>query len=250
MDPVGGHPEQLEAAERQLLVFAREINQLYQAERNRAAQLQQVLDRLRDSYVDMIEALAFVVEAKDPNTRAHLQRTHDYAVALAEAVDPRLAADERLRYGFLLHDVGKVGIPEAIINKPGPLDDREWEVMRSHPLLGVQMVGGIKSLGHAVEVIRCHHERWDGKGYPYGLAGEAIPVGARIFAVADAFDAMTSDRPYRRSLAFDRAVQEIVDGAGSQFDPAVVAAFTGIGPSLPELHATLHGTSRAGAASG
>src|SRR5215216_1147875 len=156
-----GHLEQLEAAERQLLVFAREINHLYQAERARAAELERALDRLRGSYLDMIKTLAFVVEAKDPSTRAHLQRTHDYAVALAQAVDPELDPDE-------------------------------WEVMRAHPLLGVQMVAGIKSLGSAVEVIRCHHERWDGKGYPNGLAGQAIPAGARVFSVADAFDAMTS----------------------------------------------------------
>ncbi len=240
MDPGTSHLEQLEAAERQLLVFAREINHLYQAERARAAELERALDRLRGSYLDMIKTLAFVVEAKDPSTRAHLQRTHDYAVALAEAVDPELAADEQLRYGFLLHDVGKVGIPEAVLNKPGPLDAEEWEVMRAHPLLGVQMVAGIKSLGSAVEVIRCHHERWDGKGYPTGLAGEAIPAGARVFSVADAFDAMTSDRPYRKAIPFDQACQEIADGAGSQFDPMVVDAFTTIVPDLPGLHATLH----------
>jgi cyclic di-GMP phosphodiesterase len=240
VDPGASHLDQLEAAERQLLVFAREINHLYQAERARAAELERALDRLRGSYLDMIKTLAFVVEAKDPSTRAHLQRTHDYAVALAEAVDPELAADEQLRYGFLLHDVGKVGIPEAVLNKPGPLDAAEWEVMRAHPLLGVQMVAGIKSLGSAVEVIRCHHERWDGKGYPSGLAGEAIPAGARVFAVADAFDAMTSDRPYRKAIPFDHACLEIADGAGSQFDPAVVEAFTTLVPGLPDLHASLH----------
>jgi HD-GYP domain-containing protein (c-di-GMP phosphodiesterase class II) len=240
VDPGTSHLEQLEVAERQLLVFAREINHLYQAERARAAELERALDRLRGSYLDMIKTLAFVVEAKDPSTRAHLQRTHDYAVALAEAVDPELAADEQLRYGFLLHDVGKVGIPEAVLNKPGPLDAGEWEVMRAHPLLGVQMVAGIKSLGSAVEVIRCHHERWDGKGYPTGLAGDAIPAGARVFSVADAFDAMTSDRAYRKALSFDQACQEIADGAGSQFDPMVVDAFTAILPELPGLHAALH----------
>jgi hypothetical protein len=133
VDPGTSHLEQLEAAQRRLLVYAGEINHLYQAERARAAELERALERLRGSYLDMIKALAFVVEAKDPSTRAHLQRTHDYAVALAEAVDPELAADEQLRYGFLLHDVGKVGIPEAVLNKPGPLDAREWEVMRGPP---------------------------------------------------------------------------------------------------------------------
>jgi len=112
--------------------------------------------------------------------------------------------------------------------------------MRAYPLLGVQMVAGIKSLGSAVEVIRCHHERWDGKGYPTGLAGEAIPAGARVFSVADAFDAMTSDRRYRKAIPFDQACQKIADGAGSQFDPMVVDAFTTIVPDLPGLHASLH----------
>jgi HD-GYP domain-containing protein (c-di-GMP phosphodiesterase class II) len=241
VDPAA-RPDQLEAAERQLLVFGREINQLYQAERARAAELEEALARLRESYTDMIRTLAFVVEAKDPGTRAHLARTHDYAVALAGAVDPPMAADERLRHGFLLHDVGKVGVPEAILNKPGPLDDREWRVMRTHPLLGVRMVAGIESFGPAVDVIRCHHERWDGAGYPAGLRGEEIPLGARIFAVADAFDAMTSNRPYRRALPLARAHREIADGAGSQFDPDVVGAFEGIAGTLPELHAALHGT--------
>ena len=228
MDPGSNHLEQLAAAEQQLLVFAREINQLYQAERARAAELQRALDRLRESYLDMIKTLAFVVEAKDPGTRAHLERTHDYAVALAEVVDPELAADERLRYGFLLHDVGKIGVPEAVLNKPGPLDDEEWEVMRTHPLLGEQMVAGIKSLGHAVAVIRSHHERWDGDGYPHGLAGEAIPVGARIFAVADAFDAMTTARAYRQPIPLDQALQEIRRHARAQFDPTASEAFASI----------------------
>ena len=161
MDPGTSHLEQLEAAERQLLVFAREIDHLYQAERARAAELERALDRLRGSYLERVlpghdQDLAFVVEVKDPTTRAHLQRTHDYAVAVAEAVAPELAADEQLRYGFLLHDVGKVGIPEAVLNKPGPLDAEEWEVMRAHLLLGVQMVAGIKSLGSVGSVEAVH----------------------------------------------------------------------------------------------
>ena len=119
MDPGTSHLEQLEAAERQLLVFAREINHLYQAERARAAELERALERLRGSYLDMIKTLAFVVEAKDPGTRAHLQRTHDYAVALTEAVDPELAADQRLRYGFLLHDVGRSASPRPCSTSPG-----------------------------------------------------------------------------------------------------------------------------------
>ena len=112
------------------------------------------------------------------------------------------------------------------------------------------MVAGIKSLGSAVEVIRCHHERWDGRGYPAGLTGDAIPPGARVFSVADAFDAMTSDRPYRKAIPFDQACQEIADGSGSQFDPAVVDAFTAIVPDLPVLHAALHDGTLGGAVGG
>ncbi|HZD02518.1 MAG TPA: HD-GYP domain-containing protein [Actinomycetes bacterium] len=239
METTSCYLNQLEAAQRQLLVFARELNQLYQTERTRAAELERALSRLEESYLDMVKTLAFVVEAKDPSTRAHLERTHDYATVLARMINADLGDDQRLRYGFLLHDVGKIGVPEAILNKPAPLDEEEWLIMRAHPEIGVQMVLGIKSLGPAVEVIRCHHERWDGRGYPAGLGGEEIPLSARIFSVCDAFDAMTSDRPYRRAMPYERAVEEIRAGAGSQFDPAMAEAFVSIG-DLEEIHAALH----------
>jgi HD-GYP domain-containing protein (c-di-GMP phosphodiesterase class II) len=235
-----GPTEQLEAAERQLLVFAREINQLHRAERARAAELDAALARLEGSHLDTVRTLAFVVEAKDPATRAHLERTHEYAVALTWAVAPELAGDRGLRYGFLLHDIGKLGVPEAVLTKAGPLDPHEWEAMRAHPLLGVRIVAGLPFLGGAVDVIRSHHERWDGRGYPFGLRAEAIPLGARIFSLCDAFDAMTSDRPYRRALPTQHAVEEVRVGAGSQFDPSVVEAFLSIAPRLLDLHARLH----------
>jgi len=236
--------QQLEAAEQQLMVFAREINQLHQAERARAAQLADALARLRDARLDTVRTLALVVETKDPSTRAHLERTHDYAVALTGVVEPELAGNEGLRYGFLLHDVGKIGVPGAILSKPGPLDPDEWEAMRAHPLLGVQIVSCLRFLGDAVDVIRSHHERWDGRGYPFGLRAGAIPVGARIFSVCDAFDAMTSDRPYRRALPLEHAIEEVRTGAGSQFDPAMVEAFLSIAPRMVELHASLHAAGR------
>jgi HD-GYP domain-containing protein (c-di-GMP phosphodiesterase class II) len=239
MDPATRHLNQLEAAQRELLVFARELNLLYKSERARAADLKQALRRFEESYLDTVRTLTFVVEAKDPTTRAHLDRTHDYATALAQVVDANLASDHCLRYGFLLHDVGKVGVPEAILNKPGPLDEDEWLIMRMHPEMGVQMVSGINSLHPAVEVIRSHHERWDGRGYPSGLAGEEIPLSARVFSVCDAFDAMTSDRPYRRALPFDQAVEQIIAGTGTQFDPAMAEAFVSIA-NLEDLHASLH----------
>ncbi len=245
MDPASRHLSQLEGAQRQLLVFARELNLLYQAEQARAAELEEALRHLEESYLDVVKMLAYAVEAKDPTTRAHLDRTHDYATALAQVVDAHLAEDHSLRYGFLLHDVGKVGVPEAILNKPGPLDREEWLVMRMHPEIGVQMVSGIKSFGPAVEVIRSHHERWDGRGYPAGLGGEEIPLSARIFSVCDAFDAMTSNRPYRHALPFEHALEEIMTGAGSQFDPAMAKAFVSIA-NLEALHASLHARIAAG----
>lgn len=234
MNPVSQHVPRLEATERQLLVFARELNQLYRAGRDRS-------DALDAAYQEMVETLTLIVETKDPSTRAHLQRSHDYAVALAEVIDPALADDQRLRFGFLLHDVGKIGVPEAILAKPGPLDEEEWEVMRTHPELGERLVASVRALlGPAVAVIRSHHEHWDGGGYPDGLRGEEIPLAARVFAICDAFDAMTSDRPYRRALPIEVAIDQIEQGSGSQFDPQMVDAFGQLAPLLPALHASLH----------
>jgi ribonuclease P protein subunit RPR2 len=218
---------QLAQAKEQLLVLARDVNAMYQAERERSRQLKEALDALRENYLATVRTLAFIVEAKDSSTREHLERTHDYARALARVVT-REDAGEEMSYGFLLHDVGKVGIPESILCKPGPLTEAEYEVMKTHPLIGVQIVAPIAFLGSAVDVIRCHHERWDGRGYPDGLAGEDIPLGARIFSVCDTFDAMTSDRPYRRAVPFDAAVEEIERCGGTQFDPEVVRAFVGM----------------------
>jgi ribonuclease P protein subunit RPR2 len=215
----------LAQAQEQLLVLARDVNAMYQAERTRARELSEALAALQDSYLATVRTLAFIVEAKDSSTREHLDRTHDYARALARVVMPEVEVGPALSYGFLLHDVGKVGIPESILCKPGPLTEDEYEVMKTHPLIGVQIVAPIAFLNDSVDIIRCHHERWDGRGYPDGLAGEGIPLGARIFSVCDTFDAMTSDRPYRRALPFDDAVAEIERCGGTQFDPDVTTAF-------------------------
>jgi HD-GYP domain-containing protein (c-di-GMP phosphodiesterase class II) len=209
----------------QLIVFAREIGVLYSAERMRSRELEMALERAREMYLATMKSLAQVVEAKDPTTRGHLDRTAHYGLALARRVDPTLAARPETAYGFFLHDIGKVGIPESILCKTGPLNELEWIVMRSHPHVGAKIVEPIPFMGDAVEIVRSHHERFDGSGYPRGLRGEEIPLGARIFAIADAFDAMTSDRPYRRALPVDEAIQRIVAGAGTQFDPTCAEAF-------------------------
>jgi len=227
--PIGVAPgtssdPELPAVHEQLIVFAREIGELYRLERARSAELEEALARLQETYFATMKSLAQVIEAKDRTTRGHLDRTQEYGLALAARIEPSMATEE-LGYGFFLHDIGKVGIPEHILCKEGPLSAAEWEIMRTHPIVGAQIVAPITFLGDAVDLVRHHHERFDGSGYPDGLRGEAIPMPARIFAVADAFDAMTSDRPYRDAMATERAAAEIECAAGTQFDPEVVGEF-------------------------
>ena len=172
-----------------------------------------------------IQALAAAVEARDCGTGRHLKRVTDLAVACMERIDSSLARNEEVSFGFMLHDVGKVGIPDSILNKPGPLTDKEWSTMRKHPQIGLDIVEPIGFSEAATDVILCHHERWDGNGYPLGLSGEQIPVVARAFSVADAFDAMTSDRPYRPAMEKEDALEVIDLDTGKRFDPDVVDVF-------------------------
>jgi HD-GYP domain-containing protein (c-di-GMP phosphodiesterase class II) len=216
---------ELPAVHEQLIVFARELGDLYRLERSRSAELERVLQSLQETYIATMKSLAQVIEAKDRTTRGHLDRTQAYGLALARRIAPDLVATPNLGYGFFLHDIGKVGVPEHILCKEGPLTGEEWTVMRNHPVVGAQIIAPITFLTGAVELIRHHHERFDGSGYPDGLRAEEIPLAARIFAVADSFDAMTSDRPYRGAMRVDRALAEIDGGAGTQFDPEVVRVF-------------------------
>ena len=141
-------------------------------------------------------------------------------------VEPGLLDDASLEYGFLLHDVGKIGVGDQILNKPGPLTAAERNLIELHPAVGAEILSGVALLeGEGLSVVLSHHERWDGGGYPVGLIGDRIPLGARIFALADALDAMTSDRPYRAALTWEKATDEILSHDGSQFDPKVVRAF-------------------------
>lgn len=185
----------------------------------------EVIEEKRKRDGGIIETLASAIEAKDHYTGHHTHRVADLAAKIAAHIDPFIASNEQIRYGFILHDVGKIGIPEPILRKEAPLDEREWQVMKTHPIIGLQIISPLQ-LGDAVEeVVRYHHERWDGGGYPDGLAGEDIPVSARIFSVADAYDAMTTDRPYRRRMKKCSAVEEIKSGTGTQFDPSSVDGF-------------------------
>jgi ribonuclease P protein subunit RPR2 len=203
----------------QLLLYAGDLRRLLQLERQQRRALE-------SAYRETVSALAGALELRDTGTAAHSSRVQRYASALAAIAAPELLDDPSIEYGFLLHDIGKIGIPDRILQKPGPLTDEERRVMQTHAPLGAQMLEAIGRLrGEGLAVVRHHHERWDGGGYPDGLSGDAIPLGARIFAVADALDAITSDRPYRAAGPWERAVAEIRTEAGRQFDPAIVKAF-------------------------
>jgi response regulator RpfG family c-di-GMP phosphodiesterase len=178
------------------------------------------------SYRQTLEALASALEARDFGTSAHSQRVTAYATRLTVEFAPSLIDDTSLEWGFLLHDVGKMAIPDRILLKPGALSSDERLEMQQHAVIGESLLAHVPLLhGEGLRVVRSHHERWDGAGYPDRLAGEAIPLGARLFAVADALDAMTSDRPYRAALDWDQAAHRLAIDAGTHFDPDVVDAF-------------------------
>jgi len=202
--------------ERQMERYASDLSETFRAERRRS-------DQLRDSYVATVRALTNAVEARDAYTGKHAERVAAYGLELARRISPALAADPQTEFGFLLHDVGKVAIPDGLLHKAAQLTPDEEALMRRHPEIGAEIVSHVEFLGAAAITVRHHHERFDGGGYPDGLAGADIPLAARIFAVADALDAMTTDRPYRPGSSFSEARREIAAGAGRQFDPEVVA---------------------------
>jgi putative two-component system response regulator len=185
---------------------------------------------------DVLVTLANAVEAKDPITEHHCNRVAERAVALARQVGQTDEEVEAVGYGAVLHDVGKIGIAEAVLLKEGPLTEAERAEMQRHPLIGAGILEPLR-LGRLVSpIVRGHHERWDGRGYPDGLAREEIPLGARIVSVVDAFDAMTHDRPYRKALSLDEAREELVRCAGAQFDPELVELLltSEVAPARPE----------------
>jgi putative nucleotidyltransferase with HDIG domain len=205
----------------QLERYASDLRETFKAERARA-------DELRRSYVATVRALTNAVEARDAYTGKHAERVAAYGLELTRRVDPALAEDPQTEFGYLLHDVGKVAIPDGILHKPEPLGPEEEQLMVRHPVIGYEILREVPFLEEAARIVRSHHERYDGSGYPDGLAGDEIPLAARIFAVADALDAITTERPYRPAASIAEGRKTIARGAGKQFDPIVVSALDAV----------------------
>jgi response regulator RpfG family c-di-GMP phosphodiesterase len=213
-------PREVVDHDEQLLLYAQDLRHLIEVERN-----QRLI--IANAFKATVSALAGALESKDLGSARHSHRVRAYAVCLLAEIDSgALDRNPGIEHGFLLHDVGKIGIPDAILRKRGLLTSAERRRMQEHTLIGERMLAGIPFLeGEGLRVVRSHHERWDGGGYPDGLADHAIPLAARVFAVADSLDAMTSDRPYRSALPWEAAHDEILAQSGRQFDPEVVRAF-------------------------
>jgi putative nucleotidyltransferase with HDIG domain len=209
------------ARQRQLERYAADLREVFKQERARAQEL-------RRSYRATVRALSNAVEARDAYTGKHAERVTAYGMELARAIGLPVEDSPQMEFGFLLHDIGKVAVPDAILFKTGQLTEEEYALIALHPVVGAEILRDVDFLGEGKLVVRHHHERWDGTGYPDGLAGESIPVAARVFSVADALDALTTDRPYRPASSFREARVEIGRSAGSQFDPTVVAAYDAI----------------------
>jgi putative nucleotidyltransferase with HDIG domain len=227
------HKRQLEM---QIEAYRQNLEQMVA---ERTGQLEAAYRQIEASYEYTLQALGAAIDLRDSKTAGHSQRVCRYTLEIARVFglpEPQL---KTLAKGAYLHDIGKLGIPDGILLKPGPLSSDEWKVMQQHVQIGFELVRGIPVLADAAEVVRFHHERYDGRGYLQGLKTDGIPLGARIFAVADALDAITSDRPYRPASSFDAARELIHRESGRQFDPQVVSAFLSV-PSKTWLAMTRH----------
>jgi response regulator RpfG family c-di-GMP phosphodiesterase len=211
--------------ERELENYRQNLEQMVE---QRTKQLQAAMRRIEVTYDETLQALGGALDLRNPATAGHCQRVNRYCLDLAKALHCPAGQLKQIARGSYLHDIGKIGIPDGILFKESKLTAEETEVMRTHARIGYDLVSRIAFLAPAAEIVLTHQERYDGTGYPQGLVGDEIPLGARIFAVADTLDAMTSDRPYRRALSFEAARAEIVRNSGRQFDPEVVRAFLAI----------------------
>ena len=215
------------ALEHQDLILAKQRyeDHLEELVEQRTAELDKALNSLEDAYRSTLKALTAALETRDLETSGHSERVVTYSLRLGQEYGLDSARMKALEFGSLLHDIGKIGVPDLILRKPAKLTDEEWVLMREHPVHGQQILRGIEFLSGAALVVGQHHEKWDGSGYPLGLRESEIDICARIFSVADAFDAITSDRVYRKGKPYEAAATELDEWAGKQFDPAVVRAF-------------------------
>ena len=215
------------ALEHQDLIVAKQRyeDHLEELVKQRTAELDQALNSLEEAYRSTLKALTAALETRDLETHGHSERVVSYSMRLGREYGLDSERTKSLEFGSLLHDIGKIGVPDLILRKPAKLTPEEWVFMRQHPLHGQQILRGIEFLEGAARVVAQHHEKWDGSGYPLGLRGDEIDVCARIFSVADAFDAITSNRVYRKGKSYQAAADELDAWAGKQFDPKVVKAF-------------------------
>jgi len=204
-------------------VSSQQLVSVVRARERRSKELQ--LIQLQQSYKTSLSMLANAIEDRDNSTGQHVERVNAYAQALAQELQWGEESRNALEFGAILHDIGKIHVPDSILAKPGKLSEEEWIEIRKHPEGGWRLIVSVPYLQPAAPIVLHHHERWDGRGYPKGLAGEAIPIGARLLSIVDTFDAMTTDRPYRPALPASSAFETVVDNAGSQFDPDIVQAF-------------------------
>ncbi len=232
--------KRLAIAHDQLQIYARDLKTAYQAERRRARELEK-------AYYDSVRRLVFASRYKDQETGKHIDRLSHYARTLAEHLGWTPAAAQLLFDATPMHDVGKIGVPDSILSKPGPLDEDEWRQMKRHTVLGASLLKGSPSplLELARQIALCHHERWDGSGYPQGLKGEATPRAARIVMLVDQYDALRSPRPYKAGFSHGKACDVILNGDGrtlpEHFDPELVVAFRELQGSFKQTYAQLAG---------
>jgi putative nucleotidyltransferase with HDIG domain len=227
------------ALEHHELVVAKQRyeNHLEELVEQRTVELDKALNSLEGAYRSTLKALTAALETRDSETHGHSERVVTYSLRLGREYGLSSEEMKSLEFGSLLHDIGKIGVPDSILRKPAKLTEEEWVRMREHPMHGQQILRGIEFLEGASRVVAQHHEKWDGTGYPLGLRREEIDICARIFSVADAFDAITSDRVYRRGKPYEAAAQELDDWSGRQFDPKIVEAFHRVPKSdWEELH--------------
>jgi HD-GYP domain-containing protein (c-di-GMP phosphodiesterase class II) len=211
-----------------LTVAYRRLNAAYQQTLRYAEDVRRLYQQVQRAIYQSLLGLANALEAKDAYTRGHSERVGAWSRSVAVALGLPPAEVDMIAQAGLLHDIGKIGIPEALLRKPGPLDAEEWAVMRNHPLIGAQIVAPFDFFTGGALMIRHHHERCDGSGYPDGLAQDEIPIGARVIAVADVYDALTSNRPYRAALPHATAIEHLTESAGRTLDEDAVAAFVGL----------------------